>query len=521
MSRKPRSNGKKSRRQFVQKPNGVLHPRVQKVGPEHFGIVSVDCAKARSKWMLCDFYGNVLIEPTEVTHAKGHFDAAIARFHDSIEKHRLKDQIVVIERTGNYHLPVKRAYAAAGFETRIVHPFATKQFRQPADPGNKTDDTDLLAIFRAAISGFGLTELPLSDTYQELRHITRHRRDLVQKRSALCCQIKEHLEAVMPGYAACFDDLWKSHVALVIVRNFGSPEALLQAGVQNVCIRLQEAGHRFQRKTVDKVLAWANMAASPDPAATVHQRIWQALDDDRLQKTREIQALERDIAQVLAKTPYILLLSFPGINVVSAGEFAGEMGPIDHYSGPKAITGRAGLFPSRYQSDQVDIANGKLIRCANRGLRSILMIIATNLMKCNSHFRSLTAVWKAQGKDPRHSRVRIASRFSRIAYQIVAGRQVFKHPSCRGRDYVLQKLQTFLQDHDTSVTNTIAILEAAIEQIPKSEYTDEAAPLQEQLRKNLSAKRGPKHISEILTVVLAKLGVSDVQLSSSEDQDLG
>jgi len=57
--------GRRSRgRRFVttaHKPHGVIRPRVQRVGPEHFGIVSVDCAKARFKWMLCDFYGKVLI----------------------------------------------------------------------------------------------------------------------------------------------------------------------------------------------------------------------------------------------------------------------------------------------------------------------------------------------------------------------------------------------------------------------------------------------------------------------------
>ena len=41
----------------VGKPRGVLHPRVQQVGPEHFGIVCFDCAKARSKFLLADFYG--------------------------------------------------------------------------------------------------------------------------------------------------------------------------------------------------------------------------------------------------------------------------------------------------------------------------------------------------------------------------------------------------------------------------------------------------------------------------------
>ena len=50
------SKARKSRRSFApHKPNGVLSPRVQAVGPEHFGIVSVDCAKLRSKLTVCDF----------------------------------------------------------------------------------------------------------------------------------------------------------------------------------------------------------------------------------------------------------------------------------------------------------------------------------------------------------------------------------------------------------------------------------------------------------------------------------
>ncbi len=57
----------------------------------------------------------------------------------------------------------------AGFETRIVHPFATKQFRPPADPGNKTDPNDLYAMHRAVVSGFGRIEMELDEVSQELR----------------------------------------------------------------------------------------------------------------------------------------------------------------------------------------------------------------------------------------------------------------------------------------------------------------------------------------------------------------
>lgn len=509
----------KAVRKVVQKARGVIHPRVQLVGPEHFGVVCFDCAKARSKWMLCDFYGNLLVEPTVLTHAAGEFTSAIARLREAIEQHRLQDCIVSIERTGNYHLPIKRAYAAAGFETRIVHPFATKQFRQPADPGNKTDDTDLAAIFRATVAGFSLTEAAWQPGYLELRLLTRHRRDLIQKRSKVCCQIREHLEAIMPGYAACFVDLWDSAIALELVRHFPSPQALLAAGFEQVANVLKKSGQRFVNSILEKVFVWANLAAAPDVVAAMHHRVWQWLCDDYAHKCREIAMLETDIAHLLVRTPYVLLLSFPGINVVSAGELAGEMGPIENYRNAKAITGRAGIFPTRYQSDQVDLTHGSLVRCANRSLRAILLLIADNLLKCNAHFRALAAVWKAQGKAPQRAHVKIACRFTRILYQIVAGKQVFQHPSCRQRDYILAKLFPFLRNHDVVPENIHTILQTTIEQLPTNTHKDEAIPLQPLLQKILAAKKGPQPIGDLLTVILAKLGDRDLQLKMSEEQD--
>src|SRR6516164_10692206 len=102
--------------QVLQKPHGLVHPRVQKVGPEHFGIVSVDCAKARFKWMLCDFYGNVLIPPTTVEHNRPELDLALAQLQAARQEHDLRDLIVAVERTGRYHHIPQRLFAAHGNE---------------------------------------------------------------------------------------------------------------------------------------------------------------------------------------------------------------------------------------------------------------------------------------------------------------------------------------------------------------------------------------------------------------------
>lgn len=108
--------------------------------------------------MLTDFYGTVHIAPTEVEHNQIAFLSAIAQIREALKKHALQDVIVAIERTGRYHHPARHAFRNAGFETRTVHPYTSKQYRQPSDPDNKTDDTDLAAIQRAAAGGFALIE---------------------------------------------------------------------------------------------------------------------------------------------------------------------------------------------------------------------------------------------------------------------------------------------------------------------------------------------------------------------------
>jgi transposase len=498
------------------KPRGVLHPRVQLVGPEHFGIVCFDCHKGSSKFLLADFYGKVLLPPTVVAHNRADLDAAIAQVRAAFDTHKLRDGLVAIERTGRYHRVVQRAFAAAGFETRILHPFVTKQYRQCVDPAHKTDDADLAAIHRATVTGCALLEATRDEAWTTLQLVIRHRRDLVRKGAALNCQIRDHLEAALPGFAACFDKLWDSPMPWHLLRHFPTAAELRSAGVTALCHSLQDAGIRFQQRTVQKVCAWAEQAAPGDVAASQHLRFALALYDDRQQKTQEIHALEREIAGRLAQTPYVLLLSFPGVNVVSAADFAGEGGPMEHYANAKAITGRAGLRPARYQSNQVDKVNGPLVRNCNRALRAAILGIADNLVICNHHFQALATTWAAQGKDPRHTRVKVALRFCRIAFQMVAGRQVFRHPGLQGRHYILDKLTAFHREHDTPMPEVLRDLQTAIAQVPPREYAAEAKPLHEELQKiEAGRRRGPQPLGDILPLVLARLGVGVLQSEES------
>jgi transposase len=187
--------------------------------------------------------------------------------------HDLRDTIVAIERTGHYHAPIKRAVTAAGLEARIVHPLASKQFRLPADPGNKTDETDLAAIQRAAVNGFGLIEPASDGAHTRLRLLARHRRDLVRKNAALRNRIHVELDALFPGLAAAVGDIFDHEPALVIARRLGSAQEIRARGPDGLAALLDAERVRYQGRTLKRILAWAERAPEASECSDTHHRI--------------------------------------------------------------------------------------------------------------------------------------------------------------------------------------------------------------------------------------------------------
>ena len=185
------------------------------------GTFSLDCAKARSKWMLTDFYGPVVVPPTVVEHNRAGFDHMLVVIRQSTATHKLKDVVVAVEP------PVATtchpgAFAGGGFDTRLVHPSISSYFREAATYDNKTDDTDLEGIFRAAVNGFGLQEQPLDEIYGALRFWSAGHSPGAEDHPG-ACQITEYLEACLPGYSRCFENIFITRVALLVVHHFATP----------------------------------------------------------------------------------------------------------------------------------------------------------------------------------------------------------------------------------------------------------------------------------------------------------
>jgi hypothetical protein len=226
--------------------------------------------------------------------------------------------------------------------------------------------------------------------------------------------------------------------------------------------------------------------------------------------------LERELAGRLVQTPYVLLLSFPRINVVSAAEFAGEAGPMEYHASHRSLTGRAGQRRVRYESNQVDQADGPLLRNCNRALQAAILTIADNFIICNHPFNiwNLCSNTRATISAISTSALVTASVASPSRWSPAA--RCFAIPASRDRPYSLDKLTAFHRLHDTAMAQVLGDLQAAIGQLPRPEYAAEARPLQEEMERLWAGRRrGPQLLGDILPIVFARLGVGMVQSQES------
>ena len=481
-----------------------------RVGPEKFGILAVDSSKPRFAVLLTNFLGGELWADLAVENTTPSLEALVREVETCCQDHGIEDLVVAIERTGRYHVPIRNALRTH-WDIRMVHPFATKQLRQPVNPGQKTDLTDLRAIVRAMMVGYGTREEDLPEAWADWRELNRERECLVSKRARLRVQIQERIEGLMPGFSALFADLWSVPGAQELAEHYGSAAALRERGEQGLREWLKARGRRMRRDTLGRILQWAATASPPDRNPDLRRRMLAKQFELVRAVQAQILAYECDLASYLAQRPFVLLLSIQGIGVVSAAGYGAELGPIENYIHPRKIRGRAGLYPSRYQSDETDLADGPLVSQRNARLRDAILEIAHNLVTRNLYFKDWAAFRRCKGWSAKKAHIAVANKFTRISYAMVAGRSLFDHPCVGGHDAILRKLLNFARGHELSPETTRDLLAQAARWMPQPAVRQEAAALRETLSgrsagRRRTARGGPaQRLGEVLKPLLDRL----------------
>jgi transposase len=145
-------------------------------------------------------------------------------------------------------------------------------------------------------------------------------------------------------------------------------------------------------------------------------------------------------------------------------------------------------MPPLYRSQDAKATGGReRLHRGNRAPRYVILLVAEDLLKCNEFSHGLGESWRAAGAGCRAVVVRAAKRLCRIAYRMMAGREVFRHPSCRERHYIIDNLIRIFYNNYIHMDQVLHDSHEAVNRLPPGKYAAEA----ERLRAAVLPARGP------------------------------
>lgn len=346
--------------------------------------VGVDISKGKSMICILKPYGEVIRKPFEISHTE----------KDLLELTRmikgLDDEVrVIMEATGNYHLPVLSFLKEQGIFVSVINPLVMKKYVSTVLRKGKTDKLDSIKIANYGIDHwFHLKNQEMSEeTYMALRLLGRQYAHYIKMRIESKQALTNMLDYTMPG------------IKTLLVNRSDKPEK------DKLCDFVEKYWHydnitkKSERQFVNSYKNWAKNKGyhqSESKALTIYALAKQGIPTLPsktpstkmlvLEAVRVLREIEKTLTMILSQMQelakslkeYEVVRKMEGVGDILAPRLIAEIGDIRRFYSGKALIAYAGIDAPPYQSGQFV---GTQRRISKRG-SAVLRKTGYEVMKC-------------------------------------------------------------------------------------------------------------------------------------------
>lgn len=342
--------------------------------PKELLYAPIDVAKYNHKGCVVNFFGDIVTPAFEFANNSHGVNFFISKITKAAKDSGAKKIFVGLEATGHYHQNLTLRLRSLGYDVAVINPFDS--WKERLNKSSKTDKIDLGSIAKSLISRkFSSSTVP-QGIYYNLQRATRTRRKFINRRTSSKNIITGLLDILFPGLwdkdDTIFSDKW-GKASLLLLEHYPTPQMVLRLGEKRLARFLRKNNTKMTEKTARKIISAANVALT-------RGREEQTMDILALKSHLKayrlyqeiISNLENEIAHLLVQTPGTYLLSIPGISVIYAGEFTGEIGDISRFAYANQIISIAGTCSRTDQSGEHNPQHLPISKRGNKFLRTIL-----------------------------------------------------------------------------------------------------------------------------------------------------
>jgi transposase len=389
--------------------------------------VGVDVSKGKSMIAVMRPLGELVIPPFEV----GHTDAELCELSRRLGELDGETR-VVMEATGNYHLPIAGFLYGSGFYVSVVNAMLVHGYGNNSLRRAKTDKKDAIKL-----ANYGLDRwlaLPRYIPEDEVRLMLKTTYRQYQQCSKVQTMLKNNLisllDTAFPDANRLFSsparadgsEKWVDFVAAFWHCECvcGLSEKAFAAKYQKRC---KKHGYNFsQDKALDIYASACGHFSVMPKTDTAKLLVGQVVSQLRA-TSAALAAFKNEMQSLAASLPeYPVVMAMFGVGPVLGPQLMAEIGDVRRFHSKKALVAFAGIDAPPYQSGQMEVRSRSISKRGSSALRRTLFLVMNTILRCSPSDEPVyqfMARKRAEGKPYRVYMMASANKFLRIYYATV------------------------------------------------------------------------------------------------------
>ena len=389
--------------------------------------VGIDVSKGKSMIAVMRPGKEVVIEPFEVSHTDSEL-IDLAKVIQSLDG----ETRVVMEATGNYHLPVAWMLHDAGIYVSVVNAMLIHNYGNNTIRKGKTDKKDAQKIANYAIDNW--TELPqyfpeedirlmLKNCYRQYEHFSKIRTMMKNNLIAL-------LDVTFPDANRLFNSPRRadgSEKWLDFVETFwhcqcvyGLTTAAFSKKYQKWC---RKHGYNFSEEKALDIYASACGRICVMPKTNASEFMMKQAISQLQTISKTLAALQQQMQALAEKLPeYPIVMQMFGVGPTLGPQLMAEIGDVRRFHSKKALVAFAGIDAPPYQSGTMDIRSRSISKRGSSSLRRTVFLIMSVYLQQKPLDEPVYLFMdkkRAEGKPYKVYMMASANKFLRIYYATV------------------------------------------------------------------------------------------------------
>lgn len=359
--------------------------------------VGVDIGKFKHAASAIDGSGACVMKPRFFTQDTG----GLASLCGSLEQLGGPGSVIVgMEATGHYWKVARHVLVERGYRVDVINPLITSHEAAADVRGRKSDKIDSLSIASVIRKG-GYNPAPIDEPDNaRLKSLSRHRRELVQRRTDAKLRLTSALDVTFPEVSKALTDVFGA-ASLSVIKAFPSARLAAKADIRTLTSLFSKNSNNTLGR--EEALAYRKAAQSSLSLTMSNEGeefVVGQIIDELLHIDAQVDAVEKRIKEL--PQPYVatILRSIRGAGVIQPMAIAAELGDMTRFHGKdmaKKILAYAGCEPRIRESGKWQ-GKTKISKRGSRPLRNALYIMAGTIRLHSPYFNEIYKKHTAKGK---------------------------------------------------------------------------------------------------------------------------